>query len=132
MYVATPNIDSSSFKLFRERNMTVSSFGHVSLFGRDALGRLAERCGFTVDAHEYTREMDVTLHDLLTYHLCNSRFRHRMAMYSQRLYMAANLFDRLTLRLVTRALTPRGNPSGQWAILRKHPAGAALEPLTRA
>jgi 2-polyprenyl-3-methyl-5-hydroxy-6-metoxy-1,4-benzoquinol methylase len=123
MYINTPNIDSASFQLFRDRHMNVSSFGHVSLLSREALDRLAGRCGFHVVAHEYYGGTDVCLHDVLTFHLCRNHFRHRMALYSQRLYMAANLFDRLTFQLVPRMLTPRGNPRSQWAILCKDASG---------
>jgi 2-polyprenyl-3-methyl-5-hydroxy-6-metoxy-1,4-benzoquinol methylase len=119
LYLNTPNIDSASFRLFRERHMHVSSFGHVSLYTRESLGRLARRSGFEVVAHEYSGGMDVSLHDLFTYRFSYERFRHRMALYSQRLYLASHLTDRLTLGVLTRILTPRGNESYQWAVLRK-------------
>ncbi|HEV3417294.1 MAG TPA: class I SAM-dependent methyltransferase, partial [Pirellulales bacterium] len=67
LYLNTPNIDSASFKLFRERHMHVSSFGHVSLYTRASLDCLARRCGFQVVAHEYSGGMDISLHDLFTY-----------------------------------------------------------------
>jgi 2-polyprenyl-3-methyl-5-hydroxy-6-metoxy-1,4-benzoquinol methylase len=119
LYLNTPNIDSASFRLFRNRHMHVSSFGHVSLYTRESLERLARRSGFEVVAHEYSGGMDVSLHDLFSYRFANKQFRHRMALYSQRLYLASRLTDRLTLGVLTRMLTPRGNESYQWAVLRK-------------
>jgi 2-polyprenyl-3-methyl-5-hydroxy-6-metoxy-1,4-benzoquinol methylase len=123
LYLNTPNIDSASFRLFHDRHMHVSSFGHVSLYTRESLDRLARRSGFEVVAHEYSGGMDISLHDLFTYRFANKRFRHRMALYSQRLYLASHLTDRLTLGVLTRLLTPRGHESYQWAVLRKPPAG---------
>jgi 2-polyprenyl-3-methyl-5-hydroxy-6-metoxy-1,4-benzoquinol methylase len=119
LYLNTPNIDSASFSLFRDRHMHVSSFGHVSLYTRESLERLAKRCEFRVVAHEYCGGMDISLHDQLTYRIAQRRFRHRMALYSQRLYLASHLVDLLSFGKLTKLVTPRGHESYQWAVLRK-------------
>jgi SAM-dependent methyltransferase len=118
-YLNTPCTDSSSFRLFRERHMHVSSFGHVSLFTKAGLDRLASRCGFAMIDHGYCGGMDIALHDLVGYALAPSRFKHRVAFYSPRLMNASRFVDGVTFGKLTQALCPRGNESYQWAVWRK-------------
>jgi 2-polyprenyl-3-methyl-5-hydroxy-6-metoxy-1,4-benzoquinol methylase len=119
VYANTPNVDSASFRLFRERHMHVSSFGHVSLFTPQSLKKIAERCGFTTVVQSCDGPIDIELHDLLTYKLANGRFIHRMALYNQRLFAASTMLDIGTGGLLRRAMTPAGATSYQWAIFRK-------------
>ncbi len=119
VYINTPNIDSASFKLFKNRHMHVSSFGHVSLFSPQSLKGLAERCGFTTVAQGCDGPIDIELHDLLTHKLTNGRFTHRMSLYSQRLFAASTMLDIATAGLLRKALSPAGNTSYRWSIFRK-------------
>ncbi|MBX7167447.1 MAG: class I SAM-dependent methyltransferase [Pirellulales bacterium] len=124
VYLDTPNVDSASFRLFGNLHTHVSSFGHVSLFTKAGLARLAERVGLKQIAHAHCGGIDIQLHDLLTSRFTPGRFRHRMALYSPRFYHASDLLDRLSGGLVRRAMTPPGNESYQWAALQKPPAEA--------
>lgn len=119
VYINTPNIDSASFKLLKDRHMHVSSFGHVSLFTPASLRKIAERCGFTTVAQSEDGSIDVELHDLLTFKLANGRFMHRMSLYNQRLFAASTMLDIATGGLLKKAMTPAGGTSYQWAIFRK-------------
>jgi SAM-dependent methyltransferase len=118
-YFNTPCVDSASFALFRERHMHVSSFGHVCLYTKAGLARLAKRCGFAMLDHGYSGGMDITLDDLIGFRLAPSRFRHRVAFYSPRFLNFCKLVDQLTLGHLTKALRPRGNESYQWALFGK-------------
>jgi cyclopropane fatty-acyl-phospholipid synthase-like methyltransferase len=117
-YLNTPCADSASFALFRERHMHVSSFGHVGLYTKEGLARLAERCGFSMTDHGYCGGMDIDLHDLIGHRLARSRFRHRVAFYSPRYLNFCDLIDQLTLGRLTAALRPRGHESYHWAVFR--------------
>lgn len=119
LYLNTPCVDSASFVLFRERHMHVSSFGHVGLYSRAGLARLAERSGFSMSQHGYCGGMDIALHDLIGYRFARSRFRHRVAFYSPRFLNFCAMLDQLTLGRMTAALRPRGNESYQWAVFVK-------------
>jgi len=119
LYLNTPCVDSASFALFRQRHMHVSSFGHVSLFTKSGLNSLANRCGFSIIAHDYCGGMDIALHDLLGYVFARSSFRHRVAFYSPRFLNGCSLIDQLTFGRLTRVLQPAGHESYQWAVLRK-------------
>ena len=119
IYINTPTVDSASFRLFRDRHSHVSSFGHVSLFTRASWAPLSARVGLTLVAHEYSGERDIALHDLATWYLLRRRFRHRLALYSPRLMYTSRLVDRLSLGLLSNALSPRGPSSYQWVILQK-------------
>ena len=118
-YFNTPCVDSASFALFRERHMHVSGFGHVCLYTKAGLARLAQRCGFDMIDHGYSGGMDMSLDDLIGFRLAPSRFRHRVAFYSPRFLNFCALVDQLTLGLLTKALRPRGNESYQWALFGK-------------
>lgn len=120
-YLNTPCADSASFALFRERHMHVSSFGHVGLYTKAGLAKLARRCGFAMIDHGYCGGADIALHDLIGYRLARSRFRHRVAFYSPRFLNLCRVIDQLTFGQITAALRPRGNESYQWAVLRKAP-----------
>jgi SAM-dependent methyltransferase len=119
LYLNTPCTDSASFKLFRERHMHVSSFGHVSLFTKEGLERLASRCGFEVVEHRYCGGADIALHDLVGYAVAPSRFRHRVAFYSPRMLNTSRLIEGVTFGALTAMLRPRGNESYQWTAWRK-------------
>ena len=118
IYLNTPNVDSASFSLFRERHMHVSSFGHVSLLTKRSMLLICERSGLSLLAHDYCGSFDISLHDLVSRRL-SSRFRHRMALYRPRLFHTCNLVEQLSVGLVGRVLFPRGHPSYQWAALQK-------------
>jgi hypothetical protein len=119
VYMNTPAVDSASFRLFREHHSHVATFGHVSLFTRAAWPVLSARVGLTLLAHAYCGKRDIALHDLATWYVARTQFRHRMALYSPRLLSASNLIDRVTLGLLTAALAPRGPASYQWVALQK-------------
>jgi SAM-dependent methyltransferase len=121
-YFNTPCVDSASFGLFRERHSHVSSFGHVCLYTKAGLARLAERCGFEMIDHGHSSGIDITLDDLIGYHLAPSRFRHRVAFYSPRFLNFCKVLDQVTLGLLTKALRPRGNETSHWAVFRKRSA----------
>jgi SAM-dependent methyltransferase len=118
-YLNTPCVDSASFALFRERHMHVSSFGHVSLFTKAGLERLAARCGFNMTEHGYCGGSDIALYDALGHRLARDRFRHRVAFYSPRFLNFCNMLDGLTIGTLAALLRPAGNESYQWAVFRK-------------
>lgn len=118
-YLDTPCVDSASFKLLRERHNHVISFGHVSLFTRAGLQKLAERTGFVMSAHGYCGGSDLELHDLLGWRFARSRFRHRVAFYSQRFQSFSRLLDTFTFGVLAGAMRPAGNESYQWAEFTK-------------
>jgi SAM-dependent methyltransferase len=117
-YLNTPNIDSASFKLLSNRHTHVSSFGHVSLFNKQSLSRLAERCQFEVVRYEYCGGSDVALHDWLSYRFARPQFVHRMALYSTRFYFSAMCLDKLTLGGLSKLILPTGHESYHRALLR--------------
>ncbi|MEX2113602.1 MAG: class I SAM-dependent methyltransferase [Pirellulales bacterium] len=117
-YLNTPCIDSASFALFRHRHIHVSSFGHVGLYTKSGLARLADRCGFEMVDHGYCGGSDIALHDLIGYRIARSRFRHRVAFYKPRFLNFCDLLDRLSFGLLSKALRPQGNESYQWAVWR--------------
>ena len=119
LYMNTPNVDSASFSLFRERHMHVSSFGHVSLFTAASLTALLQECGFELVMHRYAGTIDIELHDLATKRLAPHRFRHRMALYSPRVVSACELADTISQGRLQRRFIPDGNTSYQIAVGRK-------------
>jgi SAM-dependent methyltransferase len=123
LYLDTPNIDSASFAYLGRHHIHVSSFGHVSLFGKASLEALARRCGFELCEHEYWSGRDLALHDLVTFRLSKRRFRHRMSFYSPRLYHVCNLVDELSLGVIPGLVVPRGHPSYQRALFRRAAGG---------
>jgi 2-polyprenyl-3-methyl-5-hydroxy-6-metoxy-1,4-benzoquinol methylase len=119
VYLNTPNVDSASFRLFRDRHAHVSSFVHVSLLTPRCWPTLAASAGLTMVEAGDCSTFDITAHDLISWHLRRRRFRHRMAMYSAALMSAGQTLDRVTHHRLTRAVAPRGLRSYQWAVLRK-------------
>lgn len=118
-YLNTPCADSASFGLFRERHVHVSGFGHVCLYTKAGLARLAQRCGLSMTAHGYCGGSDIQLYDLIGYRCAPSRFRHRVAFYSPRFLNFCKMIDQLTIGRLSGAFRPRGNESYHWAIFKQ-------------
>jgi 2-polyprenyl-3-methyl-5-hydroxy-6-metoxy-1,4-benzoquinol methylase len=118
-YCNTPNIDSLSFNLLKDRHIHVSSFGHVSLFNRESLILLGKRCGFEFLVHEHCGGRDFALHDWLSLRLANQKFKHRHAFYKTRFYFAAVVLERFMGGLFPKAFLPEGHDSYHRAIFRK-------------
>lgn len=80
-YVACPNFESISFKLFGEKHRHVSTFGHLNLFSPKTLSEVICQEGFELLEAE-TYNADVKLHDLFYYYLLRRRFSHRYSGYN--------------------------------------------------
>jgi 2-polyprenyl-3-methyl-5-hydroxy-6-metoxy-1,4-benzoquinol methylase len=118
LYLATPAIDSASFAYLGADHTHVASFGHVVLFSKEGLERLAAEHGFTVEHHEYYGGLDVALHDLVTHRFGPDRYVHRLARYNPRLYYACETLDRVTGGRLVARFGPHGAESYQRALLR--------------
>lgn len=116
-YLNTPNIDSASFNYLLNRHEHVSSFEHVSLFNRKALIKTVESCGFELIYSEYCFDKDISLHDIISLKISKSRFHHRQALYSPRLYHFSNFIERLFKNRFVKQI--KGNDSYVRAIFRK-------------
>lgn len=117
-YINTPNIDSASFNYLKDRHEHVSSFEHVSLFNKESLIRTIEDCGFELIYQEYCYGKDISLHDILSLKISKSKFHHRQALYSPRLFHFSNFFQYIFSNLFNRML--EGNDSYVRAIFRKN------------
>jgi SAM-dependent methyltransferase len=119
LYLDTPCIDSASFALFRSRHVHVSGFGHVSLFTKQSLTDLADRCGYKTLEHNYCGGPDLQLCDLIGRKLAPSRYNHRTAFYSPRFINGCHLLDMATLGMLKKWMLPSGNESYQWTTLQR-------------
>lgn len=119
LYVSTPAIDSASFDYLGSKHIHVASFGHVSLFSRAAFSVLAERCGFDLIAHEYWGGLDLSLADVAVHEIAPSRFSHRMAAYSPRLYYAGDIIEQLGAGGLRWRFAKPGAESYQRVLLKK-------------
>ncbi len=90
-YVACPNFDSVSFRLFKEKHRHVSSFAHINLYNPETLRRQIEEVGFKCVNIE-TYMLDISLHDLYYYYLLPNKFSHRFSNYNAFTY---SLFTKL-------------------------------------
>ena len=118
LYINMPAVETASFDLLGRHHVHVASFAHVSLYTKRGVEKLAERCGFRVESHEYCGGLDLAVHDLLTWRLSRAEFSHRMAGYRSRLYFASNAIERILPMSARRRLLPSGNESYQRMILR--------------
>lgn len=80
-YLACPNFDSVSFRLFKEKHRHVSSFAHINLYNPETLRRQIEEVGFECVNIE-TYMLDISLHDLYYYYLLPKKFSHRFSNYN--------------------------------------------------
>ncbi len=80
-YVACPNFNSISFRLFGKHHRHVSTFGHLNLFSPKSLIEIVCLEGFELVENE-TYNSDVKLHDLFYYYFLRSRFSHRYSGYN--------------------------------------------------
>lgn len=117
LYINTPNMDSSSFKFLTSRHEHVSSMEHVSLFNKLSLIETLAQCGFEVVEIDYCFGRDISLHDLISIRLSSRKFRHRMALYSPRLFYISNFFQFFVERLINWQF--KGNESYVRGIFRK-------------
>jgi len=81
LYIACPNYNSKSMKIFQERHRHVSTFGHINLYSPKTLTEQVEKFGFKIVNLE-TYYSDIELHDLFYYYLRKKKFSHRMANYN--------------------------------------------------
>jgi 2-polyprenyl-3-methyl-5-hydroxy-6-metoxy-1,4-benzoquinol methylase len=130
LYLDTPCIDSASFALFRSRHVHVSSFGHVSLFTKQSLTHLADRCGYKILEHSYCGGTDLQLYDLIGRKFAPARYNHRTAFYSPRFINGCYLLDMATLGILKKLFLPPGNESYQWTTLQR-PLAADATPQKR-
>lgn len=119
IYLNTPAIDSYSFDYLGASHVHVSSFGHVSLFSKRSLRALAESVGFEIVGHEECGGIDVSLHDVVSRTVAPRSFRHRMALYSPRLYYACELERCLSFGGIDWILARRGAQSYQRLLARR-------------
>jgi SAM-dependent methyltransferase len=80
-YVACPNFESISFKLFGKYHRHVSTFGHLNLFSPETLSKIICDNGFEIVDIE-TYNADVKLHDLIYYYFLRRKFSHRYSGYN--------------------------------------------------
>tara|TARA_B100000579_G_C22799964_1_gene839202 strand:- start:498 stop:1535 length:1038 start_codon:yes stop_codon:yes gene_type:complete len=81
LYIACPNFNSASMKIFREKHRHVATFGHINMYSLENLAIQIEQEGFKLIEME-TYELDIELHDLFYYYLFKNRFSHRMSNYN--------------------------------------------------
>lgn len=119
LFLSTPAIDSFSFEYLGSDHIHVSSFGHVSLFSKVSLRELTTRAGFEVVSQEEFGGVDLSLHDLVGRLAGRERFRHRMALYSPRLYYSCELARRLSFGALDWVLSRKRAQSYQRVLARK-------------
>jgi SAM-dependent methyltransferase len=126
LYVACPNMESWSMRLFGPRHRHVSTFGHLNMYGPATLRRQCESAGFRcLDVTTYM--LDVELHDLAYFYGRRSRFSHRFANYRPGLMRLSDVVSGRVRRRLDALATRRLQGSYLRAVFQK-PVDSVGEP----
>lgn len=65
LYIGCPNADSTSMKIFKEKNINFETIAHINMFNEKSIQKLAEKYGYEIKEIKISPELEISITDLI-------------------------------------------------------------------